>query len=97
MTSLLPSLSKIEIVNVIQQSYDYNTLDDNGIIGKNPEIANNIYWALGFTNNNEIWAPGIGNAIEELINHKRFNTINLEKLNWQRALRNFRFKQRLSN
>lgn len=96
LTTFIPALSQIEMVNVHEQVYDYNLIDDNGVIGIHPEISN-LYWLLGFNGTHEFWSPGLGRAVQELINHKRFNSINLDKLSWTRAINSSRLKQRLSN
>ena len=91
----------IEIVNVFEQNYDYNLIDDNGLIGLHPEFSN-LYWILGFNGNHDIWSPAlgaiVGKATSELVsNQKSFNIINLDKFGWQRVLNSSRLKERLSN
>lgn len=98
LVSYISSLKNIEIINVHQQNYDYNLDEDIGIVGLHPDISN-LYWVLGFNGNHEgIWAPGLGRATSELVNQKRFNIINLDKLGFRRkTLNSSRLKQRLSN
>lgn len=93
----VPAMKKIEIIDVHEESYDYNLIDENGIVGSHPEI-NNIYFAIGFNGNHEIWSPALAKVISELIQTKRCNLINLDKLfTWQRILNSSKLKQRLSN
>lgn len=98
LVSYVGSFKQIEIVDVHQESYDYNLIDDSGIVGAHPDISN-LYWVLGFNGSHEIWAPGLGRATSELVNHKAFDLINLEKFGWQRASLSKRsaLRQRLQN
>lgn len=80
----IASFKKIEIVDVHQQNYDCNLVDDSGIVGAHPDIAN-LCWVLGFNGSHEIWAPGLGRATSELVNQRGSDLINLEKFGWQRA------------
>jgi len=65
--------------------YEYNTFDENGIIGQHP-FHRNVYIATGFSGHGIQKAPPVGRAISELILHKRFLTIDLSKLNFDRFL-----------
>lgn len=84
LVNYIASFKNVEIVDVHQQSYDYNLVDDSGIVGLHPDITN-ISWVLGFSGSHEIWAPGLGKATSELVNQRGFDLINLEKFGWQRA------------
>ena len=67
--------------------YDYNTFDQNGIIGGHPEIYN-LFFANGFSGHGIQQSPAVGNAISELILDKQFTDIDLTRLNYQRILDN---------
>lgn len=97
MVDYIPAIKNVEIINVQEQNYDYNLIDDNGIVGPHPDIGN-LYFVLGFHGNHEIWAPGLGKATAELISTKRTSLINLDKsFSWQRVLSSSRLRQSMVN
>lgn len=65
--------------------YDYNTYDQNGIIGLHP-LFSNMFIAAGFSGHGIQQSPAVGRAIMECILHGEFNTINLERFGFERFL-----------
>jgi len=65
--------------------YEYNTFDENGIIGQHP-YHNNLYIATGFSGHGIQKAPAVGRAITELIFNNRYLSIDLTKLSFKRFL-----------
>ncbi|KAJ8916257.1 hypothetical protein NQ315_016397 [Exocentrus adspersus] len=65
--------------------YDYNTYDENGIIGPHPYYQN-MYIATGFSGHGIQQAPAVGRAISELILDGRFQTIDLTRLGFDRLI-----------
>ncbi|KAG0720237.1 FAD-dependent oxidoreductase domain-containing protein 1 [Chionoecetes opilio] len=65
--------------------YDYNTFDQNGIIGLHP-LFSNMFIASGFSGHGIQQAPGVGRAIMECIIHGRYETIDLERFGFDRIL-----------
>ncbi|XP_068241917.1 FAD-dependent oxidoreductase domain-containing protein 1-like [Palaemon carinicauda] len=65
--------------------YDYNTFDQNGIIGLHPMFSN-LFLASGFSGHGIQQAAGVGRAIMECILHGEFTTINLERFAFERIL-----------
>lgn len=63
--------------------YEYNTFDQNGIIGRHPYYPN-LFIATGFSGHGIQQAPAVGRAISELILESRFCTLDLSKLGFER-------------
>lgn len=72
--------------------YEYNTFDENGIIGPHP-LHRHIYIATGFSGHGIQKAPAVGRAISELILHSRFLTIDLSRLSFERFLKSEPMKE----
>lgn len=65
--------------------YDYNSLDQNGLVGRHP-YYNNVYFATGFSGHGIQMAPGVGRAIMELILDGDYISINLERFGLDRLI-----------
>lgn len=65
--------------------YEFNTFDENGIIGQHP-YHHNLFIATGFSGHGVQKAPAVGRAIAELILFGRYVSIDLSKLGFQRFL-----------
>ncbi|XP_046838305.1 FAD-dependent oxidoreductase domain-containing protein 1 [Vespa crabro] len=66
--------------------YEYNTFDQNGIIGRHPYYPN-LFIATGFSGHGIQQAPAVGRAISELILESRFRTLDLSKLGFERFIK----------
>ncbi|XP_065647289.1 FAD-dependent oxidoreductase domain-containing protein 1 [Hydra vulgaris] len=67
--------------------YDYNTFDQNGIIGPHSDIPN-LYFANGFSGHGIQQSPAVGNAISEYIIDGKFSVIDLHKFRYGRIREN---------
>lgn len=65
--------------------YDYNNLDQNGIVGRHP-YYNNVFFATGFSGHGIQMAPGVGRAIMELILDGSYVSIDLERFGLERLV-----------
>ena len=65
--------------------YDYNTLDENLIIGRTPEYEN-FYLAVGFSGHGLQQSPAVGRALAELITFGEFRAIDLARFGYERVL-----------
>ncbi|XP_015175580.1 PREDICTED: FAD-dependent oxidoreductase domain-containing protein 1 isoform X1 [Polistes dominula] len=65
--------------------YEYNTFDQNGIIGRHP-LYRNMFIATGFSGHGIQQAPAVGRAISELILDSRFCTLDLSRLGFERFI-----------
>lgn len=72
--------------------YDFNTLDQNAILGRNPLVAN-LYHANGFSGHGLQQAPAVGRGIAEQILCGDWQTLDLSALGVQRVLDNTPFAE----
>jgi len=63
--------------------YEYNTFDQNGIVGRHPEI-DSIVFATGFSGHGIQQSPAVGRAVAELILHGDYRTLNLSPFGYER-------------
>jgi FAD-dependent oxidoreductase domain-containing protein 1 len=79
----VPVFEEAKVLSAWAGFYDYNTLDQNGIIGPHPTVAN-FYFANGFSGHGLQQGYGSGRAIAELITTGRFQTIDLTRFGYER-------------
>ena len=73
--------------------YDYNTFDQNGIIGAHPVISNLVF-ANGFSGHGLQQAPAVGVAVSEVILDGRTHSIDLSQLSFDRVIQNRPLRER---
>jgi sarcosine oxidase len=79
----VPLFETAKVVNAWAGYYDYNTLDQNAIIGAHPQLTN-FYFANGFSGHGLQQAAAAGRAVTELIMTGRFQTIDLTRFGYER-------------
>ncbi len=79
----VPLFENAKMVNAWAGFYDYNTLDQNAIIGAHPQITN-FYFANGFSGHGLQQAAAAGRAVTELILTGHFRTIDLTRFGYER-------------
>jgi sarcosine oxidase len=89
----VPAFESIKVVNAWAGYYDYNTLDQNAVIGPHPGLRN-LYFANGFSGHGAQQAAAAGRAIAELIVHGAFRTIDLTRLGYARIAANAPLSER---
>ncbi|MGE0523849.1 MAG: NAD(P)/FAD-dependent oxidoreductase [Variibacter sp.] len=89
----IPAMETLKLMRSWAGHYDYNTLDQNAVIGPHPEIGNFIF-ANGFSGHGLQQAPATGRAVAELITHGRFVTLDLSVFGYERIARNAPVRER---
>ena len=81
----IPAMEELKLQRAWAGHYEYNTLDQNAIIGPHPEIPN-LLFANGFSGHGLQQSPAAGRAIAELITAGRFTTLDLGIFGYERVL-----------
>ena len=83
----VPALEAVKVVNSWAGHYDYNTFDQNGILGPHVEI-DNFLLANGFSGHGIQQSPATGRGIAELIAHGAYRSIDLMPFSHRRVVEN---------
>jgi FAD-dependent oxidoreductase domain-containing protein 1 len=79
----VPAFEAAKVVNSWAGYYEYNTFDQNGIVGRHPEFENLIF-ANGFSGHGIQQSPAVGRAVAELIVHGNYRTLDLLPFGYER-------------
>ena len=82
----VPAFEAIKVTNSWCCHYDFNTLDENVIVGRSPEVEN-FYFAIGFSGHGLQQSPAIGRALSELIACGEYRTLDLGRFGYERVVR----------
>lgn len=81
----VPAFEAVKVVNTWAGHYEYNTFDQNGIIGRHPERPNLIF-ATGFSGHGLQQSPATGRGVSELIAFGGYRTLDLRPLSVERIV-----------
>ena len=79
----VPAFAAAKVVNSWAGYYEYNTFDQNGIVGRHPEIDSLIF-ATGFSGHGIQQSPAVGRAVAELIVQGSYRTLDLSPFSYER-------------
>ena len=81
----VPAFEAIRVTSAWCCHYDFNTLDENAIVGPAPGLEN-FYVLAGFSGHGLQQSPAVGRATSELILHGGYRTLDLTRLGYERIL-----------
>ncbi len=90
----IPLFEELRVRNSWAGHYDYNSFDQNGIIGRHPTVSN-YYFANGFSGHGLQQAPAVGMAIAELIAYGEYRSLDLGKLGYERIQENREYREKV--
>ncbi|XP_022205180.2 FAD-dependent oxidoreductase domain-containing protein 1 isoform X1 [Nilaparvata lugens] len=87
LASRVPAFEKLKVTGSWAGYYDFNTFDENVIIGHHPYYSN-LMMCTGCSGHGIQQAPALGRAMMELIIDGRYSSIDLSRLGFERLLTN---------
>ena len=79
----IPAMEQLRLDRAWAGHYEVNALDHNGIVGPHDQLTNLIF-ATGFSGHGVMHAPAVGRAVAEWIINRRYATIDMTPLSWNR-------------
>ena len=83
----MPAFEAIKLTNAHSCHYDFNTLDENAILGPVPGVDNMLI-AAGFSGHGLMQSPAVGRALSELIAYGEYRALDLSRFGYDRVLSN---------
>lgn len=83
----------IKVVNQWAGHYDFNALDHNMIVGRDPTVTNFVY-ANGYSGHGLQQGPAAGRGVSELIIYGGFRTLDLSEVGFERIIENRPFLEK---
>ena len=89
----VPQFESIKLINMWIGHYDYNTLDQNAIVGPHPELDNFLF-INGFSGHGLQQSPAIGRGLAEWIAYGEYRSLDLAPFSVERVLRGEKFLEK---
>ena len=80
----VPAFEAIKLVSAWAGTYEYNTLDQNGIVGRH-DMFDNLYVVGGFSGHGIQQSPGVGRAVSEIVLDGETHSIELKRMGYERV------------
>jgi len=93
MAQRAPAFETLKVKTAWAGNYDYNVWDQNGIIGRHPQLGN-VFMACGFSGHGIQQGPAVGRAMSELILDGKYENIDLSRFGFERLLRSEKVLER---
>jgi len=81
----IPLFDELKVISGWAGLYEVNQWDSNGIIGEHP-VVRGFYMAVGFSGHGFQQAPAVGKALSEWICLRRYKTVDVSPLGYERIL-----------
>ncbi|XP_068850951.1 FAD-dependent oxidoreductase domain-containing protein 1 isoform X1 [Aphelocoma coerulescens] len=81
----VPAFESLRVQGSWAGYYDYNTFDQNAVLGPHPRLEN-LFLAAGFSGHGLQHSPAAGRAVAELVIKGRYETLDLRRLGWDRLV-----------
>ncbi|MBB97247.1 MAG: FAD-dependent oxidoreductase [Rhodobacteraceae bacterium] len=88
-----PAFEALKVQRFWAGHYEYNSFDQNGIVGRHPEVSNFIF-QNGFSGHGLQQAPAVGRGVMELITYGGFRSLDLSDFCYERIARAAPFLER---
>jgi len=89
----IPAFERLRVVSTWVGQYDYNTLDQNAVLGPSPDVPN-LLFANGFSGHGFQQAPAVGRGLAEWITHGGWRSLDLSDLGYGRVARGEPLRER---
>ncbi|RYH04039.1 FAD-binding oxidoreductase [Salipiger sp. IMCC34102] len=80
----IPAFERVKVLNQWVGHYDYNTFDQNVLLGPHPEVDNFVL-CNGFSGHGLQQSPALGRGVAERIVHGAYRSLDLSPLSYQRV------------
>ncbi|WP_127560979.1 NAD(P)/FAD-dependent oxidoreductase [Nioella ostreopsis] len=80
----IPAFESIRVVTEWAGQYDYNTLDQNAVLGPHPEVENFLFMN-GFSGHGLQQSPAMGRGLAEWITHNEYRSLDLTPFSYARV------------
>ena len=89
----IPQFEAIKVINEWAGHYEYNTLDQNAILGCHPDLPNFIF-QNGFSGHGLQQSPAMGRATAEWLTYGEYRTLDMTPFAYERVLCNAPFVEK---
>lgn len=80
----IPAFESIRVITEWAGQYDYNTLDQNAVLGPHPEVENFLFMN-GFSGHGLQQSPAMGRGLAEWITHNEYRSLDLTPFSYARV------------